>query len=148
MGCAPSRKLPKEARRRARNIRINSNNFCHPDQASMFPSVAWFCSKAFSFRFVLVLCKYVCHCHCGKKKKVYCCFLSFPSLHPPPDLPLNSFFFSQKSVIDLFYLLILISPLPCATSMPCMELFWRNISGQDSHHHHLIFCTSVSYVMG
>ena len=55
-----------------------------------------------------------------------------PSLHPPPDFPLACFFFSLSEICyDLFYLLIFISLLPCATSMLCMELYWRIISGQS-----------------
>ena len=57
--------------------------------------------------------------------------------HPQALLTFHSilfffFFSSLKLVFDWFYLLIFISLLFCATSMLCMELFWRVISGQSS----------------
>lgn len=53
MGCAPSRKLPKEAQRQARNIRINSNHFIPHKCLVLFPTVSWLCTAVFVFEFVV-----------------------------------------------------------------------------------------------
>ena len=51
--------------------------------------------------------------------------------HPPPCIPLLTF----RSIIFcfcFFSLKLVISLLPCATSMLCMELFWRNTNGHST----------------
>ena len=52
-----------------------------------------------------------------------------PTTPPTPAHFFKSFFL--KLVIDLFYLLICTSLLPCTMSMLCMEFFWWIICGQS-----------------